>query len=183
MQHPVTDVFGVELDVAGLRDTYQDRILREPERLRLSSSLRSGHHELIAMKVNRVMVHAQVHDADANPLSLFHQHGCGVGTGPAIEGHPVEFHGHCIGHGVVRKDGPFLEQDPEVAVDFRGREFYERQTSSMPTISCNREVGWAKRKLPLLSVNSYTKRSPGWMGFCPRPTLPSMVMGTSKPCQ
>ena len=61
MEYPVARILGLELDVPGLGDAYEYCIGRIPSRLRNASSLRTCDIELVAVQVNRVMVHPQIY--------------------------------------------------------------------------------------------------------------------------
>src|SRR5260370_41300558 len=114
VQHPVAGIAGNELHIAGLRHSYEYRVSRSPRGLRLSSSFSAGDHKLMAVKVDRMVVHSQIDKADADALPLPYDQRSRRRPGFAVEGEPVELHIHGVRHLDVRQDGVLLHNDCEV---------------------------------------------------------------------
>src|SRR5687768_18572857 len=74
MKHPVTHVFGIELDVPGLSDTDQDSVLSGETVDGSAARLGSGHDKLVAMQMDRMVVHADVDEPDPHALALLDDH-------------------------------------------------------------------------------------------------------------
>src|SRR5712691_10579345 len=119
MKHPVTGIVRYKLDIARLRHSYQDRISRTPRGLRLSSSFRAGHDKTVAMKMNGVVVHAEVDQANPHTLTVSHDQRSCRRSRFAIEGEPVELHVHGVRHRDVWQDGILLQNDCEVSIGAR----------------------------------------------------------------
>jgi hypothetical protein len=108
-QHPVAGIVGEELDIPRLANTDQHRVARPPSRFGNAPSLRTRDMEGVSMHVHRMMVHAQVHKANAYAVALSHDERSDVWPCFAIEQQPVVFHAHCVGDGAVRQHGIFLQ--------------------------------------------------------------------------
>ena len=119
MEHPVAEVLGDKLDVAGLGDADDDGIFGVPGGLRAAAGFGAGVEELIAVEVHGMVVHAHIDEADADAFPLFDDHGRCVRAGFSVEGEPVEFHGERVGNRIIGLEVPLLENDPVVAVDDR----------------------------------------------------------------
>src|SRR3989454_7557269 len=119
MQHPVAGIAGHELHVAGLCDSDEDSISRTPRGLGLSSSFRAGDDKLMAVKMDRMVVHAEVDETDADALPVAHDERSVGWTRLAVEGEPVELHVHGVRHLDVRQDGVLLHNDCEVFIGAR----------------------------------------------------------------
>ena len=61
VEMPITGVVRDELDIARLRHTHQHRVRRFHGRRPNPSALTAGDVELMAMQVNRMVVHPEVH--------------------------------------------------------------------------------------------------------------------------
>ena len=72
MQHPVAFILRNEFDIARLRYADNHRIARIPARFRNAPAFRAGDVKLMAVQMNRVMIHAEIDDANAHALALFH---------------------------------------------------------------------------------------------------------------
>jgi len=79
----------------------------------------SGDDELMAVKMDRMMIHAEVDEAEADPAAETNKKRSGRRSAASVEGEPVEFHGSGVGNGIIGKDGPFLENDAVVVIDWR----------------------------------------------------------------
>src|SRR5713101_8028868 len=119
MQHPVAGIAGNELHIARLRYSYEHRVSRSPRGLWLSSPFRAGDHKLMAVKVDRMVVHSQIDEADADALPVPHDERSVGRTGFSVEGEPVELHVHGVRHLDVRQDGVLLHNDCEVFIGAR----------------------------------------------------------------
>ena len=97
MQHPVTGIVCDKFDVARLRYTHEHRVPWAPCRLGLSSSFRASDHKLMAVKVDRVMIHTKVDEANAHALTVPHDQRSRRRPSFAVEGEPVELHVHGVG--------------------------------------------------------------------------------------
>src|SRR5437763_2038216 len=104
MQHPVAGVVGNELHIARLRHSYEYGISRTPRGLRLSSSFRAGDDKLMAVKMDRMVVHAEVDETNANTLPVPHNERSVGWTRLSVEGQLVELHVHGVRHLDVRHD-------------------------------------------------------------------------------
>src|ERR1700716_1634472 len=108
VQHPVPWVAGDKLHIAGLRYTYEHRVSRSPCRLGLAASFCASHQELMTVKVDRGVVHAEVDQAKAHALAVPHNQRSGRWPLFAVEGEPVELHIHGVRHLDVWLDGMSL---------------------------------------------------------------------------
>src|SRR5713226_7345211 len=117
MEHPVAGVVGNELHIARLRHSYEYGVSRTPRGLWLSSSFRARNDKLMAMKMDRMVVHSQIDEADADALPVPHDERSVGWTGFSVEGKPVKFHVHGVRDIDVRQDGIFLHDDDEILVD------------------------------------------------------------------
>src|SRR5439155_25027655 len=119
MEHPVAGVAGNELHIARLRHSYEYGVSRTPRGLWLSSSFRARDDKLMAMKMDRMVVHSQIDEADADALPVPYDERSVGWTGFSVEGEPVELHVHGVRHLDVRQDGVLLHNDCEVSIDAR----------------------------------------------------------------
>jgi len=119
VNHPVAGIFGFELDDFGLCDADEDSIGGVPGGFGGAAAFRTGDHELVAVKMNGVVIHAKVDEPEAHAAAEARDERCGGGSGEAVEGEPVEFHGGGVGNGVGRKKGPFLEDDGVIVIGVR----------------------------------------------------------------
>src|SRR2546427_6452743 len=119
MEHPVAGVAGNELHIARLRHSYEYGVSRTPRGLWLSSSFRARDDKLMAVKMDRMVVHAEVDEADADALPVAHDERSVGWTRLAVEGEPVELHVHGVRHLNVRQDGVLLHNDCEVFIGAR----------------------------------------------------------------
>src|SRR5579859_1290440 len=69
MQHPVARIVGHKLEVARLSDSDENGIAGIPRRFGNASSLGSGDCECVTVQMNRVMVHAKIHESHANSVA------------------------------------------------------------------------------------------------------------------
>jgi hypothetical protein len=116
---PVAGIVGDELDVTRLRHTDEDCVLRRDGGRSNPASFGACHVELVTVQVHRMVVHPQIHDTNAYPLSMLHDQRGRRRAGLPIHRQPVEFHGQRVGNGVVGEQRPFLQDDAEVAIDAR----------------------------------------------------------------
>src|SRR3989475_6465824 len=119
MKHPVAGVVGNELHIARLRHSYEYGVSRTPRGLWLSSSFRARDDKLMAVKMDRMVVHAEVDEADADALPVAHDERSVGWTRLAVEGEPVELHVHGVRHLDVRQDCVLLHNDCEVFIGAR----------------------------------------------------------------
>src|SRR5260370_30851038 len=98
VQHPIAGIVGDKFDVARLRYTHEHRVSRAPRRLRLSSSFCARDDKLMAMKMDRMVVHAEVDQANPYTLPVPHDQGSRRGPRFAVEREPVELHIHGVGY-------------------------------------------------------------------------------------
>ena len=97
VQHPITEVFRLELDITRLRYSNQHRVFRSPPRFGLPARLCTGDEKRISVQMNRVMVHAEIHHPDPHAAAMTHHERRGVRTRLSVEGQPVELHVGGIG--------------------------------------------------------------------------------------
>src|SRR5262249_34749493 len=119
VQHPVTGAFGVKLQIASLGDANDYCVARIPGGLWHSAALGSCYVKLVSMQVNRVMIHAEIHNPDSDSISESDEKWCRRRCGLTIDRQPVEFHGHGIDNRVVWQCGPFLNDQSEVFLNRR----------------------------------------------------------------
>jgi hypothetical protein len=72
VQHPIAGIVGDKLDGARLGDADKHGITGPPTRFRNSPTLRSCHVEGVTVHVHRVMVHAQIHEANPHAVAQLH---------------------------------------------------------------------------------------------------------------
>src|SRR5713226_1744334 len=96
VQYPVAGIIGYELHVTRLGNSHEHRVSRSPCRFGLAASFRSRDHELVAMKMDRMVVHTEVNQADADSLPVPHAERSVGWTGFSVEGKPVELHVHGV---------------------------------------------------------------------------------------
>src|SRR5579864_6559010 len=104
MEHPVAGIAGNEFHIAGLCDSNEDRVARPPRGLGLAASFRAGDDKLMAVKMDRMVVHAEVDETDADALPVPHDERSVSWTRLSIEGEPVELHVHGVRHLDVWQD-------------------------------------------------------------------------------
>src|SRR5882762_1841689 len=119
VQHPVAGIAGGKLHIAGLRYTHEYRVSRSPRGLRLSSSFRAGDNKSVAMKMNGMMVHSEVDEANPDSIPVTDDQRCGCRSGLAVEGEPVKLHVHGVRYLDVWQDGILLHNDREVFIGAR----------------------------------------------------------------
>src|SRR5258708_36109957 len=73
----------------------------------------------MAVKMDRMVVHPEIDQADADSLSVTHDERSVGWTGFSIEGKPVELHVHGVWDIDVRQDSVLLNYDCEVLIDAR----------------------------------------------------------------
>src|SRR5437899_3153762 len=119
MKHPVSRIGRHKLDIPRLRHSYQNRISRTPRGSWLASSFRPGNHELVAVKMDRMVVYTEVDEANADSLSVPHDERSVGWTGFTIECEPVELHVHGVRNVDIRQDRVLLHNDCEVFIGAR----------------------------------------------------------------
>src|SRR5258708_36992148 len=93
VQHPVARITGYELHVTRLGYSHEHGVSRSPCRFGLATSLRSRGHDLVAVEMDRMVVHAEVDQADADSFPLPHGMRSVGGPGCSVEGAPSVLHG------------------------------------------------------------------------------------------
>src|SRR5712691_6230422 len=116
VQHPVAGIVRHELDIAALGDSHEHSVSRAPERPRLPTAFSSCDGKRVAVKVNRMVIHSEIDQADADSIPESNDKRCSCRPGLAVECQPVELHIHRIRNRVVRQDGILLQDDREVSV-------------------------------------------------------------------
>src|SRR5216684_8891073 len=111
VQHPVAGIIGYELHVTRLGNSHEDRVSRAPCRFGLAASFRSSDYKLMAVKMDRVVVHAEVNKANTNAFTVPHDERSIGWTRFSVEGKPVELHVHGVRDIDVRQDGVLLHDD------------------------------------------------------------------------
>src|SRR5437660_7521304 len=119
VQHPVARIIGHELHVTRLGNSNEHGVSWSPCRFGLAASFRSGNYELVPMQVDRMVVHPQIDEADADALSVPHDERSVGWTRSSVERKPVELHVHGVRDIDVRQDGVFLNDNRE-ALSTRG---------------------------------------------------------------
>src|SRR5216683_6868552 len=117
VQHPVARIIGHELHITRLGNSHEHRVSWSPCRFGLASSFRSRNYELMAVKVDRMVVHPQIDEADADALPVPHDKRSVGWTGFSVEGKPVKFHVHRVRDFNIRQDRVLLHDDDEILVD------------------------------------------------------------------
>src|SRR5579883_3450036 len=117
VQHPVPDILGIEFDIARLGHTNEYCVFGSPARFRLAACFRASDVKRVSVQVDRVMVHAQIHQPDPYAAAVTNYEWRGVRPGLAVERQPVELHIGGIWDVAVGKDGPLLQHDSEVVID------------------------------------------------------------------
>src|SRR5258707_6540620 len=69
--------------------------------------------------MHRMVVHAEIHEADTDAVPEPHDKRCCRWTGFSIEDQPVELHVHRVGYGIIRQHRIFLQMDQEVLIAMR----------------------------------------------------------------
>src|SRR4030081_1360976 len=105
VQHPVARIVGHELYVTRLGYAHEHRVSWSPCRFGLAASFRSRNYELVAVKVDRMVVHPQIDEADADALSVPHDERSVGWTRFSVERKPVELPVHGVRDIDVRQDG------------------------------------------------------------------------------
>ncbi len=72
MDHPVAGIVGDELDICGLGNSHQNRVLGTPSGLGLPSPLSARHDKGVPVQVNRMVVHSQVDEAQSDAIVQSH---------------------------------------------------------------------------------------------------------------
>src|SRR5882672_6712021 len=117
VQHPVAGIVGYEFHVTRLGNSHEHRVSRSPCRFGLASSFRTCNYELVPMKVDRMVVHAEVDEADADALPVPYDERSVGWARFSVERKPVELHVHGVRDIDVRQDGILLHDDDEISVD------------------------------------------------------------------
>src|SRR5713226_46776 len=117
VQHPVARIIGDKLHIAGLGNSHEHRVSRSPRRFGLAASFSTCNYELVPMKVDRMVVHPQIDEADADALPVPHDERSVGWTRFSVEGKPVELHVHGVWDIDVRQYGVLLKDDDEILVD------------------------------------------------------------------
>jgi len=108
VNHPGARIFGVELDDFRLSDTDQYGVCGIPGGFGSTATFGASDDELIAVKVDGVMIHAKIDEAEADAGAETDDEGRSHRRDNTIHGEPVEFHAGGIGNGVVGENGPLL---------------------------------------------------------------------------
>src|SRR6266481_6947835 len=103
VDHPVAGIFGFELDDFGLRDADENRVRGIPGGFGSAAAFGAGDDELIAVEMNGMVIHTEIDEAEADAAAETRDERRDGGSGGAVEGEPVEFHGGGIGDGVGRE--------------------------------------------------------------------------------
>jgi hypothetical protein len=151
MEHPVAGVAGNELRIPRLRYFYEYCISRTPRGLRLSSSFSTCNYELVPMNVDRMVVHPQIDEADADALPVPDDERSDGWTGFSVEGKPVELHVH----GVRNIFAKSLTKGAHIQVEgeLRSRECDSKKTDS-------RQRVWEIRVSSILKLDRAEKAAP-----------------------
>lgn len=72
VQHPVARINGYELHIPRLGNSHEHRVSRPPSRFGLAPTFCSRNYELVAMKMDWMMVHTEVDESDADSLPVPH---------------------------------------------------------------------------------------------------------------
>src|SRR5713226_1472761 len=108
VQHPVAGIVCDKFDVARLRHTDEHRVPWAPGRFRLSPSFCSRDYKLVAVEVDRMVVHAEVDQANPYAFTVPHNQGSRRRPRSTVECEPVELHIHRVRNGDIRQDGVLL---------------------------------------------------------------------------
>src|SRR5260370_24164268 len=95
-EHLVGGIVCDNLDITRLRETYEHGVSRAPGRLRLPPSFRSGDYKLAAVEVDRVVVHAEIDQANQHALTLPDDQGCCRRSRFTVERDPVALYVHGV---------------------------------------------------------------------------------------
>src|SRR2546430_10827349 len=117
VEHPIAHSICHELDIPCLSHTDECRVPARPDCLRLPRSFASRLPEREAVQMNRMVIHAEVDNSDANALTVANDQGCRSRACLTIEREPVELHVHAVRNRAVRQNGVFLESDEIVLID------------------------------------------------------------------
>src|SRR5271170_6744385 len=120
MNHPCTGILGIELYDFRLRYSDENGVGWVPGGFGCAAAFRAGDDELVAMQMDRMMIHAEIDEAKSNTAAEAHDERRSHWSGDAVHGEPVELHVGGVGDGVVGKNGPLLQDDAEIVVDVRG---------------------------------------------------------------
>ena len=86
MDHPGAGIFRVELDDTRLRYADENGVHGIPGGLWSAAAFGAGQDELIAVKVNGVVIHAHINDTETDAAAEAGDHGSDGGGGDAVEG-------------------------------------------------------------------------------------------------
>src|SRR5437588_10255787 len=103
LQHPIARIIGHERHVTRLGYTYEHGVSRTPCRFGLAASFSTCNYELVPMQVDRMVVHPQIDEADADALSVPHDERSVGWTRFSVERNPVELHVHAVWDIVLRQ--------------------------------------------------------------------------------
>src|SRR5260370_7984290 len=90
VQHPIAGILCDKFDIPRLRHAQKHRVSWAPGRRWLSSSFCARDYKLMAVKVDRMVVHPQIDQADADALSMTHNKRGVAWTRFSVEGHPAQ---------------------------------------------------------------------------------------------
>jgi hypothetical protein len=116
VDHPCAGILGIEFDDARLRDADEHGVHWIPCGFGGAAAFRAGDHELVAVQMNRMVIHSEVDDAQPHPAAQPRQHRSYRGGGNPVERQPVELHGRSVRHCVARQNGPLLQDQAIIMV-------------------------------------------------------------------
>ncbi len=119
MDHPVAGIIGDELDIPRLGYADEHSIAGPPASLGNPAAFGSRRVKSMPVQMHRMMIHAEIHEADTDAVPEPNNEWSCCRTGFSIEDQPVELHIHRVGHGIIRQDCIFLQMDQEVLVAMR----------------------------------------------------------------
>ena len=85
VQHPVSGIVSDKLEISRLSHAHQYRVFRPPTGFRLAPSFAASDVESVAMQVNRMVIHAEIHESKAHTITQTNNERSGSGTGFAVE--------------------------------------------------------------------------------------------------
>jgi len=72
VKHPVAGITGDEFHIARLCDADEDSIARAPGGFGLAAAFGAGDDKLMTVKVDGMVVHAEIDQADADAFAMAH---------------------------------------------------------------------------------------------------------------
>ena len=163
MNHPVTWIVGNKLDVPRLGYSDEHGVAGPPSGLGNPAAFGSCRVEGVPVQMHRMVVHAEIYEADANTVPEPNDKRSRCRTGFSIEDQPVELHVHRVGHGVVRQDRIFLQMDQEVLIAMRlvGLFGMHNEGTEHPGHLLHRHVRVVKVSACLMNIELIDK-APAW---------------------